>query len=86
ASDARGQMFTYARQVKLDQAKFTSCMKGKGASEQLARNNVLARSLMVRGTPTFFINGEVVPGALPTDVFVKGMDAVLKAYGGRGGR
>jgi protein-disulfide isomerase len=40
----------------------------------------------VRGTPTFFINGEVVPGALPTDVFVKGMDAVLKEYGGKGGR
>ena len=29
-------------------------------------------------------NGEIIPGALPTDVFVKGMDAVLKAYAGRG--
>jgi len=86
AGDPRGQMFSYAQQVKLDIAKFTACMKGKGASEQLARNNVLARTLMVRGTPTFFINGEVIPGALPTDVFVKGMDAVIKSYGGRGGR
>ncbi|MCC6931108.1 MAG: thioredoxin domain-containing protein [Gemmatimonadaceae bacterium] len=86
ASDARGQMTTYAQRARLDLTKFAACMKGKGAGEQLARNNVLARTLMVRGTPTFFINGEVIPGALPTDVFVKGMDAVIKSYGGRGGR
>jgi protein-disulfide isomerase len=67
-------------------ARFATCMKGKAVSEQLQRNNILARSLYVRGTPTFFINGEVIPGALPTDVFVKGMDAVLKEYGGKGGR
>ena len=86
AANAREQMSTYATRIKLDMARFGTCMKGKSVGEQLQRNNVLARSLFVRGTPTFFINGEVVPGALPTDVFVKGMDAVLKEYGGKGGR
>lgn len=86
AANPRAQMSTYATQVKLDMTRFSTCMKGKAVSEQLQRNNVLARSLYIRGTPTFFINGEVIPGALPTDVFVKGMDAVLKEYGGKGGR
>jgi protein-disulfide isomerase len=48
---------------------------------QVLRNNALAESLYVRGTPTFFINGEVVPGALPTEIFVKGLQSVLKAAG-----
>jgi protein-disulfide isomerase len=86
ASNPRAQMSTYAQRAKLDMTRYATCMKGKAVSEQLAKNNALARSLFVRGTPTFFINGEVVPGALPTDVFVRGMDAVLKEYSGRGGR
>ncbi len=82
-TNPRAQMARYAAQVKLDLRKFDVCVKGKGVSEQLLKNNTLAKTLFVRGTPTFFINGEVVPGALPTDVFVKGMDAVLKQYEGK---
>ena len=86
AADVRRQMATYAARIRLDAARYERCVKGPGVKEQLRRNNALAQSMYVRGTPTFFINGEVVPGALPTDLFVKGMDAVLKAYGGKGGR
>ncbi len=85
SKDVRAQMAGYAARIKLDPARYNACIKGKGVREQLQRNNALAQRLMVRGTPTFFINGEVVPGALPTDVFVKGMDAVIKEYGGKSG-
>lgn len=78
ASNARAQVARYAVQARLDPARFASCMKSPRVAQQLAMNNALARTLQVRGTPTFFINGEVVPGALPTDVFVKGTEAVLK--------
>lgn len=86
SKDVRRQMATYAARIKLDPTRYEQCVKGAGVKAQLRRNNALAQSMMVRGTPTFFINGEVVPGALPTDVFVKGMDAVLNTYGGKGGR
>jgi len=85
ASDARAQMSRYAQTVRLDMAKFSKCIASPATAQQLEKNNVLARSLYIRGTPTFFINGEVVPGALPTDVFVKGMDAVIREYSGRSG-
>lgn len=86
AKNARAQMASYAARIRLDAAKYNRCITSKGVREQLLRNNALAQSMMVRGTPTFFINGEVVPGALPTDVFVKGMDAVIKEYSGQGVR
>ena len=84
SSSVRQQMAQYATQAKLDPKRYRVCITGRTASDQLQRNNVLARTLLIRGTPTFFINGEVVPGALPTDTFVKGMDAVLKSYGAKG--
>ncbi|MCC6770423.1 MAG: thioredoxin domain-containing protein [Gemmatimonadaceae bacterium] len=84
SSSVRQLMAQYATQVKLDPARYRACIAGKEARAQLQRNNALAKSLLIRGTPTFFINGEVIPGALPTDVFVKGMDAVLKERAGRG--
>lgn len=83
-SNVRKQMAEYATRVKLDPKRYQACITGKDVTLELQKNNALARTLMIRGTPTFFINGEIVPGALPTDVFVKGMDAVLKSYAGRG--
>lgn len=65
-----------AVEAGVDRAVYRNCIKSKGAAETLERNNALARSLYVRGTPTFVINGEIVPGALPADVFVKGLEAV----------
>jgi protein-disulfide isomerase len=69
----------YAGEVGVDAARYGRCVQGKEVAGTVARNNALAQALLVRGTPTFVINGEIVPGALPTDVFVKGLDAVYKA-------
>lgn len=69
----------YAAEAGVNSVRYGQCVRSKAVSETLARNNALAKSLFVRGTPTFVINGEIVPGALPKDVFVKGLDAVHKA-------
>jgi protein-disulfide isomerase len=68
-----------ASEAGVHAAQYGVCVKGKAVTGELMRNNELARAMLVRGTPTFVINGEVVPGALPRDVFVKGIDAVHKA-------
>lgn len=86
ATDMRAKVVSYAAQLRLDAAGFAACLKGAKAAQQLAANNAMARALFIRGTPTFFINGEAVPGAIPTDAFVKGMNAVLKAAEGRRNR
>lgn len=66
----------FANEAGVDAAAYGRCIKSKAVSETLARNNALAQALLVRGTPTFVINGEIVPGALPKEIFVKGLDAV----------
>ncbi|MEO7964290.1 MAG: thioredoxin domain-containing protein [Gemmatimonadaceae bacterium] len=86
ASDVRALVARYAGELKLDAGKFTSCVRSARAAQQLTMNNELARTLRIRGTPTFFINGEVVPGALPTDIFVQGMNAVIADAVGKKGR
>ena len=68
-----------ANEAGVEPVAYGRCVKGKAVSQTLERNNALAKSLLVRGTPTFVINGEIVPGVLPTDVFVRGLDAVHKA-------
>lgn len=78
ATDVRSTVARYAGELKLDAFKFASCVKSPRAAQQLAMNNAMAETLRIRGTPTFFINGEVIPGALPTDVFVQGMNAVVE--------
>ncbi len=73
----------YAAELKLDAGKFAACMKSPRATQQLAMNNALAETLRIRGTPTFFINGERVPGMIPPELFVQGMNAVLAEATGK---
>ena len=86
STDARAQVARYATTVKLDAGRFAACVRSPRAAQQLAMNNALAQTLRIRGTPTFFINGETIPGALPTDIFVRGMNAVLAEAEGKKAR
>lgn len=76
----------FAASAGVDPARYGRCVRGKDVTATLERNNALARAIYVRGTPTFVINGEIVPGALPRDVFVKGLDAVYRAATASAGR
>jgi protein-disulfide isomerase len=68
----------YARQVGLDQAKFTQCLGQQEnislINEQLQRGSGLG----VTGTPTFFINNKKLVGAQPTAILNEIIDAELK--------
>lgn len=67
----------YARQVGLDQAKFSQCL---GQQENISLiNTQLQRgsSLGVTGTPTFFINNKKLVGAQPTAILNEIIDAEL---------
>jgi protein-disulfide isomerase len=79
AKDPRALVARLAAEAGVDRKAYAACASSKSATEEVARNTALARALNVRGTPTFVINGEIVPGALPTDVFVKGLNAMLRS-------
>ncbi|MCU0685383.1 MAG: thioredoxin domain-containing protein, partial [Polyangiaceae bacterium] len=56
-----------AREAGLDVRRWRDAMGSKATLEALERDEALAQSLTVRGTPTFYVNGRVVTGARPTE-------------------
>jgi protein-disulfide isomerase len=65
--DARERFESYARELKLDLARFRECWLADRVSSRIDANTEVARLLQIRGTPTFFINGARIQGAIPKD-------------------
>jgi protein-disulfide isomerase len=59
----------YARELRLDEARFASCYREDRAGTRTRTNNRAADALGVRATPSFLINGRLVEGALPLPQF-----------------
>jgi len=64
---ARVDLFDVAADLGLDLERFERDLDGKPAGDAIDADLALAEKLAVRGTPTFFINGRPVIGALPLD-------------------
>jgi protein-disulfide isomerase len=66
-----------ARSLGLDAAAFDRDLDRAAGAARIADDGELARQLGVDGTPTFFVNGRPIVGALPIDAFVKIIDEEL---------
>jgi protein-disulfide isomerase len=62
-SEAR--LISYAREANLNTEQFTRCLKGDQFAEEVQTDLEDGVRAGVTGTPTFFINGLMVPGAIP---------------------
>lgn len=60
---------SYAATLGLDQTAFNLCIDSGKYAEEVAKDIADGRSYGVLGSPTFFINGRKVVGALPYDTF-----------------
>lgn len=58
-----------AEQLELNMDDFNSCVDSSRYSSVIDRNNAIATSAGVTGTPTFFINGKKVEGNVPLENF-----------------
>jgi protein-disulfide isomerase len=72
---------SYAAQLGLDTAIFDQCLDGGGKTAQVQNDKQDGVSYGVKSTPTFFINGWLVSGALPFSVFQLAIDAALTGGG-----
>ena len=66
---SKGKLKDYAKQVKLDQAAFESCVNAGTHAKAVETAVDEAAQMGVTATPTIFINGRMVVGALPYDTF-----------------
>ena len=69
SKDIRTLVAKWAAEVKLDMAPFRRCVVGPEVKRRILQHDALAQQLSIRGTPTFFVNGRVIPGAIPFDMF-----------------
>ncbi|MBI5393252.1 DsbA family protein [Candidatus Woesearchaeota archaeon] len=67
----------YAGDLKLDQQKFDSCVDTGKYKAEVDKDIDDGSKAGVSGTPSFFINGQSLSGALPFDEFKKIIDAEL---------
>lgn len=64
-----GLFRSYAAAAGLNAARFASCYASERPADRIRSSNALADRLAVRSTPTFFINGYRIEGALPAQQF-----------------
>lgn len=69
-------LYKYAQQMGLDMEKFEANMKGHTYREYIEKDIAQAKGI-VRGTPTFLINGRRLVGAKPFESFKKIIDQEL---------
>lgn len=75
-----GEKFiAWAKESGLDTEKFKKCYDAKAYDAKIQKDMDGAEELGVSSTPTFFVNGVPVMGALPVDEFSKIIDEELKA-------
>lgn len=63
------QFKRYAEALDLDTNRFGRCYGENETEERTAANTKAALRAGVRATPTFFVNGRMVLGALPAELF-----------------
>lgn len=69
SSDIRTLVAQYVKQLKLDLTAFGRCQMNPEIRRRIQRHDAIAQQLGIRGTPTFFVNGRIVPGAIPFELF-----------------
>jgi protein-disulfide isomerase len=67
----------FARELGLDLARFRTAMLDPRTRERVQADQDVAVRVGATGTPTFFVNGERVVGAMPYDTFKAAVDRAL---------
>jgi protein-disulfide isomerase len=74
---ARADLIAYATQLNLNTEQFTTCLDNDRPASRVDENVALATSIGVEATPTYFVNGIMLSGALPIEEFSVLIDAEL---------
>jgi protein-disulfide isomerase len=73
----RDDLIRYAAAVGLETGAFTRCLESRAFAAAVEADVSQGRALGVRGTPTFFVNGEILVGAQSVDAFRRAIDGAL---------
>lgn len=71
----------YAKDLKLDTKKFNTCLDEGKKKDVVKKDMDLGSSLGIQGTPGFFINGKLLGGAFPFELFKEVIDKEIAGTG-----
>jgi len=74
----KDKLLGMAQELKLDMTKFEPCLKNEQTRGRVQADTEAGQEAGVRGTPTFFINGQALVGAQPIGAFKAVIDKILK--------
>jgi protein-disulfide isomerase len=77
AAMGKDNILAFSKELGLDVAKLAADMDGDECKQLIARDMGELEPFQVGSTPTFFINGRIVAGALPKPAFKKLIDEEL---------
>jgi protein-disulfide isomerase len=69
SNDVKALLAGYAARLKLDRGQFVLCQEKPEILDRISRLDAIARGLNLRGTPMFFVNGRLVQGVVPYEMF-----------------
>jgi protein-disulfide isomerase len=72
-------LIKHAKSVGADEKKFKECLDSHKFAEYVKKDMSYGEKLGVRSTPTFFVNGQLISGALPLEAFSEVIDEELSA-------
>lgn len=81
SQDPRTFFSGLAEREGLDVERFRSCVHNGWREGRVRANSRLGQQVGARGTPTFLIDGQLLPGALPLEDFREVLDAALRLKG-----
>ncbi len=67
-----------AKKLGMDSSKFDKCVDDKNYMAKVEQDYQEGQVIGVKSTPTFFVNGQIVMGAQPIEVFSELIDEALK--------
>jgi len=73
-----GKLTGYAQELKLKSKDFNQCLQSAKYLKKVDGETAAAVSLGARGTPAFFLDGQMIVGAQPFEVFEAAIEKELK--------
>jgi protein-disulfide isomerase len=70
-------LVAYAQELDLDMAQFEPCLQNDATLQRVAADTQEGGQAGVRGTPTFFINGQPLVGAQPVETIRAAIETAL---------
>ena len=71
------EIFNLANQIGLENIQFRTCFNSKKYIKEIEQDIQIGKELGITGTPTWLINGQIIEGDIPYNIFIQIIEELL---------